>query len=137
MATITGLRTALATNLDTITGLRTHATAPGQIASPAAVIHLEQVDYDSAMGRGLDEYTFSVRVYVSAANDRKSQDNLDAYLASSGAGSVKAAIESDRTLGGAACDVRVTAASGYALYQYAGSDYLAAEWSVTVYATGA
>jgi len=53
---------------------------------------------------------------VSKADDRAGQVLLDGYLATTGATSVKAAIESDQTLGGAAKAVHVHHVDGYRLY---------------------
>jgi hypothetical protein len=85
------------------------------------------------MGRGLDEFTFKVTLLVGRADVRTAQRSLDAYCSSSGTSSVKSAIESDRTLGGKANDLRVTALSTYGSVTIADTTYLAAEFAVTVY----
>ena len=57
-------------------------------------------DFDQAMGQGLTRCNFIVRAMVSMATEHGAQASLDALCAPSGATSVKAAIEADRTLGG-------------------------------------
>jgi hypothetical protein len=60
------------------------------------------------MVNGYDNYQAYVLVIVGRMSDRSSSDRLDAYLAPSGSQSVKAAIEADKTLGGACSSLIVT-----------------------------
>lgn len=105
-----GVRAGLGTALDTITGLRVFDYVPDSLSPPAAVVEPLEVDYDEAMKRGLDVYRAFVLVIVGRMSDRSSQDRLDAYVAGSGASSVKAALEANRTLGGACSTLQVTSA---------------------------
>lgn len=73
-----------------------------------------------------------VLVIVSRMNERGAQDKLDTYLAGSGAGSVKAALEADRTLGGAVAALRVTRAAPITL-EVAGVTYFAYQYEVTLH----
>ena len=58
-------------------------------------------------------------------------------LAPTGATSVKAAVESDRTLGGVVESLRVTQCSGYQTYTLPGDrQVLGAEWTVEIHAAG-
>lgn len=134
MATMSELRTGLATRLATISGLRTSATLPDQPQPPQAVIYPDRVTYDSALGRGLDEYTFIVLVIVGRIAERSAQTSLDRYCESSGATSIKAAIEGEATLGGKAFDCRVTEMRGQSSLTLGDLTYLTAEFSVTVLA---
>lgn len=86
------------------------------------------------MGRGLDTYEFTVLVIVGRVSERSAQNTLDAYCAASGSGSIKTAIERDKTLGGAAQSLRVTEMRNYNAIQIAENTYLSAEFAVTVYA---
>jgi hypothetical protein len=107
--TPTGVRTGLGTALDTITGLRTFDYVPDSLSPPAAVVEPLEVDYTQAM-RGLQMFRAFILVIVGRMADRSSQDRLDAYVAPSGGSSVKAALEADRTLGGACSTLDVTTA---------------------------
>lgn len=107
--TPTGVRTGLGTALDTITGLRTFDYVPDSLSPPAAVVEPLEVDYTQAM-RGLQMFRAFILVIVGRMADRSSQDRLDAYVAPSGGSSVKAALEADRTLGGACQTLDVTTA---------------------------
>ena len=63
----------------------------------------------------MDRYT--VQALVGFTTDEGAQKRLDKMLERSGATSVKAAIEADRTLGGKVSDLRVIKASGYRTYE--------------------
>lgn len=134
MATMTNLRSGLATRLATITGLRTSATLPDQPTPPQAVVYPDRVTYDTAFGRGSDEYTFIVLVIVGRIAERTAQTSLDAYCNPSGATSIKAAIEGDPTLGGNALDCRVTEMRGQGSLAVGDVTYLTAEFVVSVIA---
>lgn len=134
MATMTNLRTGLATRLATISGLRTSATLPDQPTPPQAVVYPDRVTYDTAFGRGSDEYTFTVLVIVGRIAERTAQTSLDTYCNPSGATSIKAAIEGDPTLGGNALDCRVTEMRGQGSLAVGDVTYLTAEFVVSVIA---
>lgn len=127
------IRSGIATNIATISGLRTSVDIPDNPNPPIAVIGLNNVRYDQAYQGGLVEYNFVVTVIASRASDRWAQRRLDDYT-STGANSVKEAIESDRTLGGSAFDVRVTEMSNVGAVSLGETSYLAADFAVTVYA---
>lgn len=133
MSNISDLRSGLATNLATISGLRTSVDLPDNPNPPVAVIGIENVNYDQAFAGGLIEYNFRVTVLASRASDRMAQRRLDTYT-STETGSVKLAIESDKTLGGKAFDVRVTEMSNIGTVSLGEISYLAADFTVTVYA---
>lgn len=133
MATLTELRAGIAHNLATITGLRTSDIVPDNVNPPVAIVEPTGINYDTTMGRGLDEFSFKVTVIVGRASERAAQHLIDAYCSSSGSTSIKSAIESDRTLGGKCNDLRVTALSSYGSVTISESPYLAAEFAVTVY----
>lgn len=135
MADIQQLRTALATNLATITGLRTSVDIPDNPNPPIAIVQLIRVEYHQDMRNGMSEYTFGVQVIVGRADDRSAQRNLDAYCSSDSASSVRGAIESNRTLSGYAYDCVVTEMSSYGSVLVNDTTYLAAEFAVRVLAS--
>lgn len=134
MATFSELRTGLKNNLATITGLRTANLIPDQVNPPIAIVTPETITYDTAFARGLDEYAFTILVVVHRAAERSAQSSLDAYCDPTGSTSIKTAIESDRSLGGKAQTLRVTDMRTYQALSVGDVDYLAAEFSVVVYA---
>lgn len=133
MASISELRQGLATNLQTISGLRVVDTLPDLVNPPMAMIGLTKVAYNQQNQRSMAEYTFQVTVVVGRVSERTAQATLDVLVAP-GSGSVKYAIESDRTLGGNAFEVFVPELSAYGAVSVNGVDLLSAEFSVQVYA---
>ena len=133
-ATFSGLRTALATQLATIRSLRTAATVPDNPAPPVAVIVPVNVEYDTSFGRGTDTYTFSVLLIVGRMSERSAQTTLDAYINPTGATSIKAAVNADPTLGGACQSARVTNMVNYGSLIVGDTEYLSADFQITIYA---
>jgi hypothetical protein len=136
MTALTDLRTGLAARLATISGLRSSAYIPDNPQPPVAVVMPGRIQYDTAFGRGSDEYQFTIMLIVGRVADRASQTNLDAYCASSGSASVKAAVEGDRSLGGKALDCRVTAMTSQGSLAIGDVTYHTADFAVTVIAAG-
>jgi hypothetical protein len=130
---ITQIRSALATNLATIPGLRTAAEIPDLPNPPIAVVSLDSVTYDQAYAKGMTTYTFTVTVIVGRSAEREAQRKLDGYI-STGANSIKNAVESDKTLGGYAYDCRVVSMNSVGSVTISDTTYLAADFSVTVIA---
>ncbi len=131
---ISDLRQGLADNLETIPGLRVYATLPDVVNPPSAMITLDRITYNRQMLGAMSEYSFKVTVVLGRVSERVAQQNLDLLVAPSG-DSVKAAIESDKTLGGNAFDVFVPELSAYGAVSINGIDYLSAEFSVQVFAS--
>jgi hypothetical protein len=128
---ITGLRNALATNLGTISGLRTAAEIPDNPSPPIAVVTMDGIDYDQAFKQGLTIYNFTVLVIVGRAAEREAQRRLDTYSQTDG---IKSGVESDRSLGGLAYDTRVVNLTTIGSLQLNDQTYLVAEFAVAVYA---
>lgn len=134
MADIADIRAGLVANLATITGLRTSAELIDNPTPPVALVNLDTIDYDLAMQQGLTQYNFTVTVVVGRAAEREQQRKLDSYCQPTGAYSVKSAIESNRTLSGEVYDLRVVSVGSIGSIQVNDQTYLAAEFTVTVFA---
>lgn len=134
MASLTALRTGLGKNLGTIRGLRVAVTLPDNPTPPMATIQPDAVTYDSVFGRGMQEYRFTVLVMVGRVAERSRQNELDEYISSTGGRSIKLAIESDKTLGGIAYDVRVSEMRLITSLPIGDVNYLTAEFTVLCYA---
>jgi len=130
---ISGMRAGLASNLSSIPGLRVASEIPDQINPPVAVIALNNIEYDGAFQQGLTTFNFTIQLVVTRMAERRAQERLDLYSEPRGEQSVKSAIESDRTLGGNASDVRVESRPSVGSLQVNDQDYLAADFSVVVY----
>lgn len=123
----------MATRLATISGLRVASELPDNPNPPIAIVNLRNINYDQAFGKGLAVYTFVVTVIVGRAAERVAQQKLNDYLDNTGNQSIKTAIESDKTLGGAAFDTRVVSLDNIGNVQLSDATYLAAEFTVNVY----
>ena len=135
MASLTNIRNGIATNLGNISSLSVYGYVPDSIEPPTAIVGVvDSVEYDTSMARGADTYEIPVLLYVSRVDAQDSQETLDSYLASSGANSIKAQIESDDTLDGSAMSCRVVEASNYGVYTINNIDYLGVEFEVSVVA---
>jgi hypothetical protein len=65
-----------------------------------AVIQIQSVTYHRAMQGGLSEWKYVISVVAGRMGDRAAQRTLDSWMSWDGAQSIRAAIESDRTLDG-------------------------------------
>ena len=127
------IRKGLGANLGTIRGLRVAETIPDNPSPPIAVIALGNVTYDGAFDGGLTTYNFTVSVIVGRVAEREAQRRLDSFISTDG-GSIKKAIESEKSLNGAAFDLRVTEMTSVGAVQIGDATYLACDFSVVVYA---
>jgi hypothetical protein len=134
MALLSEIRTGLANNLSSITGLRTAAVMPDNPSPPIAIITPDSINYDDTFQRGMQTYSFTVIVLVGRAAERSAQNALDAFCSSTGTSSIKLAIERDKTLAGKVYDLRVTNLRAYASIAVGEVNYLAAEFLVLCYA---
>lgn len=132
---ISQIRDGIKKNLSSIDGLRTYDIVPDVIVPPCVVVGQLDFTFDLNNARGLDQANLDVFVIVQRFSERAAQDKLDKYLAGSGDNSIKAAIESDRTLGGACDTLRVTTAES-GTYQMGDVDYLSYRYRLTVWGQG-
>jgi hypothetical protein len=135
VASLTALRAGIATRLATIAGLRAHEDVPDVVTPPAVTVRPAPetfITFDTTFARGSDDFTFIVTLFVSRSSDRAGQAALDAYLAGSGAQSIKAAIEGDETLGGIANWCHVAEARNYGPFAYGGEQFFGCEFLISV-----
>ena len=111
MATQAQIREGLRARLATIAGWIVSAYVPGSPSSPGMYVMPGAIAYDIAGSRGADELIFAIVAYAAVVEAQGAQLKLDQARAPSGAGSVKAAVEGDRTLGGVVDNCRVASAS--------------------------
>jgi|TARA_R100000655_G_scaffold29818_3_gene60257 hypothetical protein len=134
MATFSSIRDGLKTRLETVSGLTVYDTVPDFLDPPAVIIApFNTLNFDSTMQRGSDTYEIPVILYIQKVDAAMAQDSLDSFLASSGGSSIKAAIEGDITLGGAAMSVRVVSATDYGEYEVSqGTSFLGVTFNIEV-----
>lgn len=140
MAAPRDIRAAMKAALDTVPGCQVSAYALSSPTLPCLYILPGRemiVTYDVAMARGADEWQFRVIAMSGASDDIGSQMLMDEFLDPSGTRSVKAALESDPSLGGVVDDLHVTDARGYTQVLREGAGpMLVAEIDVQVIARG-
>ena len=132
-ATVSDVKSALATKLGTISGLRSYAYQPDNPAFPCAIPTLTNIEYHGAMGSGLVTYTFTISVIIGRVSERSSESKLNDYAAYTGASSIRKVLEEDGSLGGAVADTIVTSASNISSISLNDADYLMLDFSVIVY----
>ena len=126
------VRDGLKTRLETISGLRAYDLIPDTVTPPAAVVGQLDFTFDIDNARGLDQAQVDVLVIVQRFSERSGQNLLDLYLSGSGASSIKAAIEGDRTLGGVVNTLRVTGAEA-GTYESQGVEFLSYRYRITIW----
>ena len=129
---VSNVRDGIKTRLQTISGLRVWDVIPDQVTPPGAVVGQLDFTFDIDNARGVDLANVDVYVIVQRMDARSGQNKLDGYLAGSGATSIKAAIEGDRTLGGTVNTLRVTRAEA-GTYIQGDVTFLSYRYSLTIW----
>ena len=137
MASLATMRDGLRANLGRVTGCQISAYLLSNPSPPTLMVYAGATEYDKAFGRGLDRHVLIVQGLAGVVSDLAAQKVIEAWRATAGAQSVKAAVEHDRTLGGSVSDLRVTEVSEDRVYQPEGKGpYIGCEWTVEVLAVG-
>ena len=140
MANLTDILIAIEGRLATIPGLRLPGTGliVDQVNPPAAQVGIPPVDsYRETMRRGKWLIQPTITVLVSASLDRTGQLALAEYANPTGARSILAAVEGDRTLGGVVDDCIVQSFRPLGLEEVGLIGYYGGEWTLLVAASGA
>lgn len=125
----------LGAGLGAIPRLRVFPYWATSITPPAAVIGWpDPLDYDSTMARGADRLSLPLMVMVGAVDSRTSRDRVAAFANGTGEQSIKAALESHEPT---AYDVCRVARCEFGVITVAGTEYLAATFTVDILAQGA
>lgn len=134
IATISEIRQGLANRLKAAfpTGWNIQPYVLSNPVGPTMDVMPDRIQYDRAMQGKADTLWFIIRVTVPSAVDQGMQKNIDALLDPRSSTSIKAAVESDKTLGGKVSYAVVRECSGYKLYETGGAPVLGSEFSVEV-----
>jgi hypothetical protein len=125
----------VADRLDTITNLRVFAHPVKKATAPYAVVdYPDDYTYDATYGRGMDQMTLPVVVWVSNVTDRSAREAISGYLSGSGSSSVKEVLESGTYT---EFDVLRVASAALDIYTMNGTDYLVAVFSLEIAGQGA
>lgn len=131
MSLLGDIRTALKANLSTISA---NCNGYRMIPPPTPCFEIDFPEdafvYDTTHSQGTQEFDLIVRGIVAVGDSTETQATLDDWLDVSGSSSVKAAIESDRTLNGNVDDLRVERATSPRFAEAGSSVVLFAEWTV-------
>lgn len=103
---------------------------PDSFSAPAFIIADWSIEYDQAFGRGTDKLTLTCLMVVQRASERTARKALSTYVPA-----LKAALEADKQLAGAAQTLRVVSMNGYRPLTSDTTEFrLAAVLTVEVYA---
>ena len=125
----------LAVRFATISGLRAHAEPPSVVNPPAIIIGDPMSgEYDMAMGNGGVAHRMTAILLVTKAGGTvRALEAVKAYIAASGASSIRAALQGDLTLGGAADTCRLVGYHDIGVIEYAGSEFMGCMFDVAVW----
>ena len=132
-ATVSQVASGLATRLATISGLRSTAYQPEQLNPPLAFPTLNRIEYHRAFSGGDVVMDWTVNVIVGRYVDRNAFATLDDYLSYSGATSIRAAIEGDKTLGGVCKTLVLPSGANITSLSSADAEFLQIQFQVTVH----
>ncbi len=128
------IRSALVTNLKTLSGSRQVSAYPKQAPTPPALI---VVGFDSieriTFGFGGFNIPFQVQGLAGMPTEESAHIVLDKWLSPTGSASVWAAIEHDKTLGGKVDNVIVLRCDGSQILQIqSGVEMLGSTWHLQI-----
>lgn len=129
---VTAVMQGIGARLRTIPDLIVYDGPPGNMVVPGAEVSFpDEITYDDTMGPGTARADFMVLVLVSPVAAQAAPEVLSAFISSEGSQSVKEAVESGGTLGGAVDSARVVSARPLAV-TIGAIEYAAAEFTVNV-----
>lgn len=137
MADLTSIRNGLAANLATVPNMTVSKYVVLEPKPPLFIIRPHPdtlIDHHQAMVEGAAIWHMIVEAYAGALDDEAAQQLLD-VLCSSGASSVRAAIEADVTLGGACAQAVVVRCRNYREFASPENTWLiTATWDIDIHA---
>lgn len=139
MASLESIRDALQGTLDdNLATVSVYDTVPdGDINLPAVVVIPSGANFNVAMQRGTDTWTFELLVLAPYAVPSLGQDSLDSFVTGAGTNSVRQIIFENRSLGLSSTDAHVSEMSDYgAQYEWAGVQHVGARLTLTVITSG-
>ena len=138
MANMSQIRDGLKTTVENISGLRCYDVIPDNALNfPIALFIPTNIEFDLAMQRGTDLYSFDMIVAVQRTDARTAQDKLDEFVTSSGSKSIRQIIYNNKTLGLADTDARVVNMSNFSAdFNLNGIDGIGANLLIEVYTKG-
>lgn len=126
----------IAANVNTIDGVNALHYAPADGVPPLFWVGDIAETFNTAMGNGQDDLLIDCTMIVAGTFDEESQKAIREYMNGSGAKSIRTVLRTDRTLGGAASDIRAVSATGPVPIELAGNRYYGARFTVQVIGRG-
>lgn len=127
------VRDRIKTALQAVADLRVYDTIPDGGVPPMAAVGQLSMTWDDVIPVGkLDVATLDVFVVVGRMNERAAQDRLDGYLAGSGAGSIRVALQTDPTFSGSVSNSILRTATPISA-TVSGVEMLAYRYSIELY----
>lgn len=101
MATLEEIREAVRVTIEeNLDGVKCYKNIPeNALVLPAVIVQPDMADFDVAMGRGTDQYDFTLLVLVGYNHIETAQAKLDPFVTGSGPKSVRQCIFNNKTLG--------------------------------------
>lgn len=124
------IRAALKTRLETITDLKVYAEVPDAVEKfPTAIIQTATANYEVALGGSGVTWTFRILLLIGDRDSNTAHTTLDGYLSRTGSTSIPAAIR-----GGTVGDGRafIRRAENVGFMNYRGTTFIGAEFIVDV-----
>lgn len=132
------VRAGLAARLATL-DIRAYDTWPSSINPPVAIVRPLEGTFHETFDEQVT-YQLEITILLQLGHLQAGQEQLDAYIATSGTSSIKAAIEAEPTLGGSADSVMVKGWRDYGGLRVgeapdgSGPEYLGVKFYVEVFA---
>jgi hypothetical protein len=131
VSTYGDVATALASKLSPLATTYKHPLS--NPAAPCFIVMPQPTDYDLTSRSGAHRQAWTVRYLCGAADVRTGfETKLYTVMAHTGTGSVKAALEADKTLGGVVDTLRVVRHEEPGIYEYGGVELLGVDFVVDV-----
>jgi hypothetical protein len=139
VASLEAIRDAVQATLDAnLATLSVYDAVPDAAVNvPAVVVMPLEADFNVAMARGVDTWTFDLLVLAPYAVPSLGQDSLDSFVTGAGDNSIRQVIFTNRTLGLTGTDAHVSGMSDYgAQYDWAQVQHVGARLALTVVTSG-
>lgn len=136
-ATVSEVEDAVVAQLKAFTNLRGWSYLPDNFTPPCAVVGVDEITYHGSftgMGGSDVPHVVTILVIVARPSERSGQNAIDDYRSYSGEKSVRAALETDQTLGGVVQTSVVQKSSPHMAITIGGVDYLACQFTAEVHA---
>ena len=132
-ATISQVNAGIKTRLATISGLRVFDYMPDAVNPPLAFPVLTGIEYHKAFSGGDVQFSYNIGVVVGRVSERTAQTTLDQFMSYSGASSIRAALEGDKTLGGIVDTLTLSSSANISSLAIGDANFITVDFTLLVY----